>query len=227
MPARRRFAGSESDENFSVLIDSGDGVSALQQSNANLNIEDPYSGDEKKKYAAANSFYSVGGFSVPTGLTKWSTNIGSFLQQQIVQTAQNVNVEQIFFENNTNDTRSSGVGAIADYSIDNNSNFDDCEETVEEIVVMACRDRTGEFVNAIRSMQGRNIARAVNIRDPRKATQLQSYSEFMMIAKHIGKNIASTYSKLEKLTLCECISAFDWFQCQLRCANFRMLFIQF
>jgi len=41
----------------------------------------------------------------------------------------------------------------------------------------------------------------VNIKDPRKATQLQSYSEFMMIAKHIGKNIASTYSKLEKLTL--------------------------
>lgn len=200
MPARRRFAGSESDENFSVLIDSGDGVIGTQQQNSNSNlIEDPFSGDEKKKYATTHSAYKVGGFSVPTGLTKWSTNIGSFLQQQIVQ-AQNVNVEQIFFENNTNVAKPSAVATAIDYSVDD-SNFGDCEEKIEEIVVMACRDRTGEFVNAIRSMQGRNIARAVNIRDPRKATQLQSYSEFMMIAKHIGKNIASTYSKLEKLTL--------------------------
>lgn len=202
MPARRRFAGSESDDNFSVLIDSGDGVIGSQQQNNNSNlIEDPYSGDEKKKYATTNSVYSVGGFSVPTGLTKWSTNIGSFLQQQIVQ-AQNVTVEQIFFENNTNDAKPFAVAAAVDNTVDD-SIFDDCEEKIEEIVVMACRDRTGEFVNAIRSMQGRNIARAVNIRDPRKATQLQSYSEFMMIAKHIGKNIASTYSKLEKLTLCK------------------------
>lgn len=202
MPARRRFPGSESDENFSVLIDSGDGVSGSQQqnkTNSNL-IEDPYSGDEKKKYATANSFYGVGGFSVPTGLTKWSTNIGSFLQQQIVQ-AQNVNVEQIFFENNQSDAKPLAVSAI-DATVDN-THFDEVEEKVEELVVMACRDRTGEFINAIRSMQGRNIARAVNIRDPRKATQLQTYSEFMMIAKHIGKNIASTYSKLEKLTLCK------------------------
>ncbi|XP_058820094.1 syntaxin-5 isoform X2 [Topomyia yanbarensis] len=66
---------------------------------------------------------------------------------------------------------------------------------------MTARDRSTEFANAIRSLQGRNIQRAVNVRDPRKAKQLQSYSEFMMIAKHIGKNIASTYTKLEKLTL--------------------------
>lgn len=68
--------------------------------------------------------------------------------------------------------------------------------------IMTARDRSTEFANAIRSLQGRNIQRAVNVRDPRKAKQLQSYSEFMMIAKHIGKNIASTYAKLEKLTLC-------------------------
>ncbi|XP_061389825.1 syntaxin-5 [Musca vetustissima] len=66
---------------------------------------------------------------------------------------------------------------------------------------MAARDRTGEFNNAIRSLQSRNISRAVNIRDPRKAKQVQSYSEFMMVAKMIGKNIASTYAKLEKLTM--------------------------
>lgn len=66
---------------------------------------------------------------------------------------------------------------------------------------MTARDRSGEFASAIRSLQGRNIQRAVNLKDPRKAKHMQSYSEFMMIAKHIGKNIASTYTKLEKLTL--------------------------
>lgn len=82
---------------------------------------------------------------------------------------------------------------------------DDLEDLFdkENIVVMAARDRTGEFNNAIRSLQSRNISRAVNIRDPRKAKQVQSYSEFMMVAKMIGKNIASTYAKLEKLTLCK------------------------
>ncbi|KAH8271034.1 hypothetical protein KR018_001216 [Drosophila ironensis] len=74
-------------------------------------------------------------------------------------------------------------------------------EPEAEIFVMAARDRTGEFANAIRSLQARNITRAVNIRDPRKAKQVQSYSEFMMVAKFVGKNIASTYAKLEKLTM--------------------------
>ncbi|EDW39903.1 GL16332 [Drosophila persimilis] len=74
-------------------------------------------------------------------------------------------------------------------------------EPEQEIFIMAARDRTAEFANAIRSLQARNITRAVNIRDPRKAKQIQSYSEFMMVAKFIGKNIASTYVKLEKLTL--------------------------
>uniref|UniRef100_A0A2M4BNJ5 Putative snare protein sed5/syntaxin 5 n=1 Tax=Anopheles marajoara TaxID=58244 RepID=A0A2M4BNJ5_9DIPT len=68
-------------------------------------------------------------------------------------------------------------------------------------ITMTARDRSGEFASAIRSLQGRNIQRAVNLRDPRKAKHMQSYAEFMMIAKHIGKNIASTYTKLEKLTL--------------------------
>lgn len=203
MPARRRFTGSESDDNFSVLIDSGNGVISSHETNSKL-IENPYSGDDKKKYATANtnnSFYSVGGFSVPSGLSKWSSNIGSFLQQQIVQ-AGNVNVEQLFFENNPIEEKTK---LLSEYSVGNDTfnDFEESENDSSEIIIMASRDRTGEFINAIRSMQGRNISRAVNIKDPRKATQLQSYSEFMMIAKHIGKNIASTYSKLEKLTLCE------------------------
>ncbi|XP_053694830.1 syntaxin-5 [Sabethes cyaneus] len=79
--------------------------------------------------------------------------------------------------------------------------FQEEYEENEPEFIMTARDRSTEFTNAIRSLQGRNIQRAANVRDPRKAKQLQSYSEFMMIAKHIGKNIASTYTKLEKLTL--------------------------
>ncbi|XP_015523677.1 syntaxin-5 [Neodiprion pinetum] len=69
------------------------------------------------------------------------------------------------------------------------------------LVTMTSRDRTKEFANAIRTMQGRTVARAAVMRDPRQARQIQSYSNFMMIAKNIGKNIASTYTKLEKLAL--------------------------
>lgn len=210
MPARRRFLGSESDENFSVLIDEDSGVNS---ENCNKLTDSPFCGDEKKKYVTAtgNKFlsggYNIGGWSVsvPTGITKLSTNIGTFLQQQATQVANVANAEQFFFENNqpvNQGNRSNCETYSSVQQLDDED--DDCDKnSASEIVIMASRDRTGEFVNAIRSMQGRNISRAVNIRDPRKATQLQSYSEFMMIAKHIGKNIASTYSKLEKLTLCK------------------------
>ncbi|KAE8748058.1 hypothetical protein FOCC_FOCC005253 [Frankliniella occidentalis] len=66
---------------------------------------------------------------------------------------------------------------------------------------MTSRDRTNEFASAVRSLQGRQIIHAAQARDPRKARHIQSYAEFMMIARTIGKNISSTYSKLEKLTL--------------------------
>nr|CAD7568029.1 unnamed protein product [Timema californicum] len=60
---------------------------------------------------------------------------------------------------------------------------------------MSARDRTTEFVNAIRSLQGRQVARAVAVRDPRKAKFIQSYAEFMMIARTIGKNISMAKRK--------------------------------
>ena len=72
-----------------------------------------------------------------------------------------------------------------------------------EFFIMTARDRTVEFANTIRSLQGRNINRVVNLTDSKKVKQMQSYSEFMLIAKNIGRNIASTYTKLEKLTLCK------------------------
>ncbi|XP_021916862.1 syntaxin-5 isoform X2 [Zootermopsis nevadensis] len=71
----------------------------------------------------------------------------------------------------------------------------------ENTRTMTSRDRTAEFVNATRSLQGRHVARTVAVRDPRKARYIQSYAEFMLIARTIGKNISSTYTKLEKLTL--------------------------
>ena len=78
-------------------------------------------------------------------------------------------------------------------------------EILEEFVfepVMAARDRTNEFISAVRSLQGRTLARPV-IRDERKAQMLETYSQFMGMAKVISKNITSTYAKLEKLAMCK------------------------
>ncbi|KAJ8977257.1 hypothetical protein NQ317_003958, partial [Molorchus minor] len=75
------------------------------------------------------------------------------------------------------------------------------EDYTEAEPIMTARDRTSEFINTIQTLQGRNIARAVAARDPKRSKVIQSHSEFMFIAKNIGKNIASTYAKLEKLTL--------------------------
>lgn len=72
---------------------------------------------------------------------------------------------------------------------------------VKHIEIMTARDRTMEFARAIQSLQSRNITRAVNLRDPRKATSMKNHGEFMMIARTVGRNIANTYAKLEKLTL--------------------------
>ena len=68
---------------------------------------------------------------------------------------------------------------------------------------MMSRDRTSEFANAIRSLQGRTVIRAIATQDPTRAKNIQNYGEFMMLARNIGKNISSTYDKLEKLTLCK------------------------
>ncbi|KAL2719836.1 syntaxin-5 [Vespula maculifrons] len=68
-------------------------------------------------------------------------------------------------------------------------------------ITMTARDRTNEFINTIRTMQDRTVVRTTNLQNPRRARQMQSYSNFMMVAKSIGKNIANTYTKLEKLAL--------------------------
>ncbi|CAH4038361.1 syntaxin-5 [Pieris brassicae] len=77
--------------------------------------------------------------------------------------------------------------------------FDLLEEFVFE-PIMAARDRTQEFSAAVRSLQGRTLARPI-VKDDRKAAVLATYSQFMSMAKVISKNITSTYAKLEKLAL--------------------------
>ncbi|XP_064599863.1 syntaxin-5-like [Liolophura sinensis] len=63
---------------------------------------------------------------------------------------------------------------------------------------MTCRDRSTEFMAVVKSLQSRQgngvIARTTN-RD------LRNRSEFTQIARHIGKDLANTFAKLEKLTI--------------------------
>lgn len=77
------------------------------------------------------------------------------------------------------------------------------EDYIQTEPIMTARDRTSEFVNTIQTLQGRSIVRAMAARDPKKSKLIQNHSEFMLIARNVGKNIASTYAKLEKLTLCK------------------------
>ena len=56
------------------------------------------------------------------------------------------------------------------------------EFTQEE--TMTCRDRTNEFMLAVKSFQGRQVNGAVpSLRESRKGKSIQQYSEFMRIAK--------------------------------------------
>lgn len=106
----------------------------------------------------------------------------------------------------TTDSYDKHEGKLKSYSNQatqpSNNNFIE-KNIFQDTDIMAARDRTKEFSKAIQSLQSRQITRAVNIRDPKKSMYVQSHAEFMMIARTIGKNIASTYAKLEKLTLCK------------------------
>jgi len=62
------------------------------------------------------------------------------------------------------------------------------------------RDRTAEFRNTVRSLKGRNLNNGQLVRTNGNVVARET-SQFMDIAKSIGKDITSTYTKLEKLTL--------------------------
>lgn len=73
----------------------------------------------------------------------------------------------------------------------------------------SARDRTQEFITTVRSFQGRqqfngrppSMNNSALNKNPGRQHLASQSAEFMKIAKSIGKDIANTYAKLEKLTL--------------------------
>lgn len=63
---------------------------------------------------------------------------------------------------------------------------------------MSCRDRTTEFFSAVKSLQTRQTNGVV---PSRQNAAVRQRSEFTLIAKRIGKDLANTFAKLEKLAI--------------------------
>jgi len=61
---------------------------------------------------------------------------------------------------------------------------------------MTCRDRTNEFLSAVKSLQSRQSNGYVSAKK-----DLTYRSQFMLNAKKIGIDLANTFAKLEKLTI--------------------------
>lgn len=80
-------------------------------------------------------------------------------------------------------------------------------ENVESFAKMASnsgRDRTSEFAATVKSLRVRNVMSLPNGQNHTKNRNemlAQQSRQFMNIAASIGRDIASTYTKLEKLTL--------------------------
>lgn len=79
-------------------------------------------------------------------------------------------------------------------------------QVTDSMASNSSRDRTSEFMNTIRSFQGRQMngglgMTAHNQPSAAKAQLTAQSAQFMKIARSIGKDITNTYTKLEKLTL--------------------------
>lgn len=66
---------------------------------------------------------------------------------------------------------------------------------------MTCRDRTSEFLSAVKSIRSRQNNGVVVTKPLLDKSQSQQRGEFTQKAKLIGRDLANTYAKLEKLTL--------------------------
>ncbi|GIY87886.1 syntaxin-5 [Caerostris extrusa] len=66
---------------------------------------------------------------------------------------------------------------------------------------MACRDRTVEFKSVIKNKEGRLVKRKYVPIKKRSIKNMEAWTHFMQTANQIGKDITSTYAKLEKLTV--------------------------
>ncbi|XP_011207010.2 syntaxin-5 [Bactrocera dorsalis] len=193
---KETFIGGSTQESTILIGDYTQPANNGQQYNSNNNnsVEDP-----DDKYSKASRQWNFRSLSTRLQATSGQA-IRNFIQQPLSAAA------AVVTGNHPAQDYSAYTQLTQYGDTQQNQGVEEIEEEdpifeKEEIFIMASRDRTGEFNNAIRSLQSRNITRAVNIRDPRKAKEVQSYSEFMMVAKYVGKNIASAYAKLEKLTL--------------------------
>uniref|UniRef100_A0A182JII3 t-SNARE coiled-coil homology domain-containing protein n=1 Tax=Anopheles atroparvus TaxID=41427 RepID=A0A182JII3_ANOAO len=189
--ARRRHGADETGDSFAVITIGSDGPVAGTNGGQQRKEEDI---PEKPKYPAPNS------------ATSWLPSISQRIFASVAPTPTKPEPRNAWHDPQkpVGNRVASGFWGKSNDEPPAPYDADDDPFGKENLVpefTMTARDRSGEFASAIRSLQGRNIQRAVNLKDPRKAKHMQSYSEFMMIAKHIGKNIASTYTKLEKLTL--------------------------
>ncbi|XP_063699486.1 syntaxin-5 [Culicoides brevitarsis] len=193
MPARRRVAGLESDDTFTIVVDDSSA---------------PVYGPEVKNHTTPPANSWTGHFQ-QTGQQLFQTFTSKVAQVSSSTTAFiNPTAKNSFIAPPTGAYQpplppqsSVPINQPTEYQQKPRFEEPDSDPEPEIEFIMTARDRSGEFGNAIRSLQSRNIQRAVNIRDPKRVKQMQSYAEFMMIAKTVGKNIASTYAKLEKLTL--------------------------
>ncbi|XP_052865546.1 syntaxin-5 [Anopheles cruzii] len=181
--ARRRHGADDTGDSFAVITIGSDGQPTSSSSSSNQIPEEHY--PEKPKYPAQSAASS------------WLPAISQRILASVTPAAAVAKAEP---KHGWQAGATSSEQEVIRPWDDGEDEFGGKENRVPEFT-MTARDRSGEFASAIRSLQGRNIQRAVNLKDPRKAKHMQSYAEFMMIAKHIGKNIASTYTKLEKLTL--------------------------
>lgn len=93
-------------------------------------------------------------------------------------------------------TRSSGEEntTLVEYCSENNF-------ITASLDMTTCRDRTSEFISAVKSLQSRQGNNFTGGRlDHQRPNGLQK-SQFFLIAKHIGKDISNTFAKLEKLAI--------------------------
>ncbi|KAK3092317.1 hypothetical protein FSP39_001243 [Pinctada imbricata] len=70
--------------------------------------------------------------------------------------------------------------------------------TISKDPEMSCRDRSGEFMSAVKLLQSRQ---GNGVPPHKQNASLRHRSEFTQIAKRIGRDLANTFAKLEKLTI--------------------------
>lgn len=91
------------------------------------------------------------------------------------------------------------------YPVNNSETFEDTKEQFVDVVDMSYRDRTGEFLSAVKSLQssssklqkpnGNHMSRYVQ---NGKST---APSQFTLLSRQIGTDISNTFTKLEKLAI--------------------------